>query len=987
MSAIRSEAPAFSINDAVEAAKRFYGLSECVRQLPSERDQNFLFEGKDGLFTLKIANRDEKREVLDFQNRAIERTGCLKVIPATQGQEIVEFQGHLVRLVTYIPGVPLGEFAPHSPELLSNFGRALGNVDKALASFSHAADGRDLYWDIRNAQRVIESYKHLIRDEGRRSLVERILGRWVVAVVPEVERLRVSVIHSDANDYNVIVRSEQSVGLIDFGDMVKSFTVAEPAIACAYVMLHKPDPIAAAAEVVRGYHEVYPLTPVEISHLYDFIRVRLAMSVTIAAHQKELEPDNAYLLISEKPAWALLEKLDSVHPRLVHYIFREVCGLPACPEAAAVVSYLGGADCARVVDGDLTGPAAIVLDLSIGSLDVGTIDEVEDVGRFTKILFRRMEDAGATVGVGRYNEPRGLYTSPLFSSESNDGPEWRTIHLGIDLFMLAESPVYTPLDGVVHSVKNNDQSLDYGPTIIVRHATADGVTFYTLYGHLSIDSLQMVKPGQQVRRGEQIAKIGTYPTNGGWAPHLHFQVICDMLERDGEFPGVAAPSRREVWLSLSPDANLVLKIPASKFPADPPSREETLQSRLEAIGPSLSISYKSPLKIVRGSGAYLYDDVGRGYLDCVNNVAHVGHAHPKVVRAAQRQMAVLNTNTRYLHDNIIGYARRLTAKLPQELSVCFFVNSGSEANDLALRLARAHTRAKDMVVMETAYHGNLSSLIEISPYKFDGPGGAGAASHVHKLAMADGFRVKRTAAEYADEVRSAVGGRPTIFFMESLLSCAGQVVLPEGYLKAAYGIVREAGGVCVADEVQVGFGRVGSHFWGFETQGVVPDIVTMGKSIGNGHPLGAVVTTREIASSFNNGMEYFNTYGGNPVSCAVGAAVMDVIEEEGLQERALRVGQRLRAGLEGLMERHPLVGDVRGLGLFLGIELVRDCGTLEPAPEEASYVVERMKRRGVLLSTDGPFHNVIKIKPPMSFSADGAEMLVAGLDVVLRERK
>ena len=987
MSAIRSEAPTFSINDAVAAATRFYGLAECIRQLPSERDQNFLFQGKDGLFTLKIANRDEKREVLDFQNRAIQLTGCLKVIPTNQGQEVVEFQGHLVRLVSYIPGVPLGEFAPHSPELLSTLGRVLGTVDKSLAAFSHTADGRDLYWDMRNAQPVIESYKHLIRDDGRRGLVEGILRRWCDDVVPAFGELRVSVIHNDANDYNVIVRDEESVGLIDFGDMVKSFTVSEPAIACAYVMLNKPDPVAAAAEVVRGYHEVHPLTAAEIARLYDFIRMRLAMSVTIAAHQKELEPDNAYLLISEKPAWALLEKLAAVHPRLVHYIFREACGLSACPQSGAVGSWLRETDCARVVDADLTGPDAMVLDLSIGSLDIGTIDEVEDVDRFTKILFRRMEDAGATVGVGRYNEPRGLYTSPLFSAESNDGPEWRTIHLGIDLFMLADSPVYTPLGGVVHSVKNNDQALDYGPTIIVRHETSGGVPFFTLYGHLSIDSLQMVKVGQRLGRGEQIAKIGTYPTNGGWAPHLHFQVICDMLERDGEFPGVAAPSRRGVWLSLSPDANLVLKIPQAKFPKDPPSREETLQARLEAVGPSLSISYKSPLKIVRGSGAYLYDDVGRGYLDCVNNVAHVGHAHPRVVKAAQRQMAVLNTNTRYLHDNIIEYARRLTAKLPGNLSVCFFVNSGSEANDLALRLARAHTKAKDMVVMETAYHGNLSSLIDISPYKFDGPGGAGAAAHVHKLSMADGFRVKRTAAEYADEVKMAVGGRPSAFFMESLLSCAGQVVLPAGYLHNAYRFVREAGGVCVADEVQVGFGRVGSHFWGFETQGVVPDIVTMGKSIGNGHPLGAVVTTREIAASFNNGMEYFNTYGGNPVSCAVGAAVMDVIEEEGLQHHALQVGSELKAGLEGLKERHALVGDVRGLGLFLGIELVRDRVTLEPAADEASYVVERMKRRGILLSTDGPLHNVIKIKPPLAFSSDAAQLLVAGLDVVLRERK
>jgi 4-aminobutyrate aminotransferase-like enzyme len=286
--------------------------------------------------------------------------------------------------------------------------------------------------------------------------------------------------------------------------------------------------------------------------------------------------------------------------------------------------------------------------------------------------------------------------------------------------------------------------------------------------------------------------------------------------------------------------------------------------------------------------------------------------------------------------------------------------------------------------MDTGYHGNLTSLVEISPYKFDGPGGAGVTAHVHKVRLADTYRTDFSVTDVANAVGKA--GRPAALVMESLLSCAGQMVLPEGYLKEAYRYVRSAGGICIADEVQVGFGRVGTHCWGFETQGVVPDIVTMGKSIGNGHPLGAVVTTPAIAASFNNGMEYFNTFGGNPVSCAVGMAVVDVIEEEHLQEKALRVGGELKSRLGELKSRHPLmIGDVRGMGLFLGIEFVRDALTLQPAPEEASYVVERMKDRGILLSTDGKFHNVIKIKPPMVFSDADADFLVSSLDVVLDE--
>jgi 4-aminobutyrate aminotransferase-like enzyme len=358
-------------------------------------------------------------------------------------------------------------------------------------------------------------------------------------------------------------------------------------------------------------------------------------------------------------------------------------------------------------------------------------------------------------------------------------------------------------------------------------------------------------------------------------------------------------------------------------------------------------------------------------------------------------MAELNTNTRYLHPNIVEYARRLTETLPPPLEVCFFVNSGSEANDLALRLARTHTGFQDMLVLEHAYHGHTGDLIEISPYKFDGKGGKGSPPHTHKVPIPDRYRGKYRAAQgnlgmlYASDVaetarrvreeRAGLAG----FIAESIVSCGGQIILPDGYLREAFESVRRAGGVCISDEVQVGMGRVGSHFWGFETQGVVPDIVTAGKPIGNGHPLAAVITSRGIAESFCNGMEYFNTFGGNPVSCAVGLEVLRIIEEEGLQRHSGEVGGHFLRGLKGLMGSHSIIGDVRGLGLFIGVELVRDRETLEPAGSEAADIVEAMKERGVLLSTDGPFHNVIKIKPPLVFTRSDADSVVENLDQVL----
>lgn len=427
------------------------------------------------------------------------------------------------------------------------------------------------------------------------------------------------------------------------------------------------------------------------------------------------------------------------------------------------------------------------------------------------------------------------------------------------------------------------------------------------------------------------------------------------------------------------------------------SPAEIKEIRKQHIGRNLSTSYSQPLKIVRGAMQYLFDQKGRAYLDTVNNVCHVGHCHPEVVKAGQRQMAQLNTNTRYLHDNLALYAQRLTQTLPEPLSVCFFVCSGSEANELAIRLARTHTRRKEFIVQEHAYHGNTNAVIDISPYKFEGPGGMGQPGYVHKVMVPDVYRgpykasdpeaAKKYAADVSRVVRQLQSQNkpPAAFIHESLLSVAGQIIFPDGYLKDAYAYVREAGGVCIADEVQVGFGRVGTHMWAFETQGVVPDIVTMGKPMGNGHPLAAVVTTPEIADSFNNGMEYFNTFGGNPVSCAIGLAVLDVIRDDGLQAHALDVGNYMKSELANVMEKHPLIGDVRGMGLFIGIELVEDRETLAPAAKQALYIADRMKEEGILISIDGPYHNVLKIKPPMVFDRVNALRYVETLDKILCE--
>uniref|UniRef100_A0A673L5U5 5-phosphohydroxy-L-lysine phospho-lyase-like n=1 Tax=Sinocyclocheilus rhinocerous TaxID=307959 RepID=A0A673L5U5_9TELE len=419
-------------------------------------------------------------------------------------------------------------------------------------------------------------------------------------------------------------------------------------------------------------------------------------------------------------------------------------------------------------------------------------------------------------------------------------------------------------------------------------------------------------------------------------------------------------------------------------------KDETLQMRRKLIGQSCRLFFsRDPVKIVRARGQYLYDENGMQYLDCISNVQHVGHCHPSLTQAAAAQMDLLNSNTRFLHDNIVLYADRLAATLPKKLCVFYFVNSGSEANDLALRLARQYTRHQDVIVLDHAYHGHLTSLIDISPYKFRKLGGQ--KEWVHVAPLPDTYHgIYREdhpdpGQAYADTMKSLIDEahkKVSLLFIQEL-SDTQHCIFPLRY-------VREAGGIYVADEIQTGFGRVGSHFWAFQLQGedFCPDIVTMGKPIGNGHPIACVATTEEIATAFTaNGVEYFNTFGGNPVSCAIGLAVLDVIEKEDLRGNAVRVGGHLKQLLLQLQTKHPLIGDVRGVGLFIGMELVKDRASRKPATEEAAHLVRRLKEERIVMSTDGPWDSVIKFKPPMCFSIEDAERVCTCIDQILREVK
>lgn len=468
------------------------------------------------------------------------------------------------------------------------------------------------------------------------------------------------------------------------------------------------------------------------------------------------------------------------------------------------------------------------------------------------------------------------------------------------------------------------------------------------------------------------------------------------LKPDSEYITISEKPAWEMlakWLRLNPRAvTNAFRKAADLGKAPGPNLRDELDRREAYFSKALSVSYAEPLKMEKAAFQYMYAASGETYLDLYNNIPHVGHCHPRVVRAGQQHMARLNTNTRYLYDELHAYSERLLAKFPDPLNKVFYVNSGSAAADLAVRLARTHTGRRQIMVLEHGYHGNTAAGIEISSYKFEHTGGPGKPEHILKIPIPDAYRGshrgsaagKKYAADAAD-LLAAGDWHPAAFFSEPIIGCGGQVPLPDGYLATLYPILRERGIVCVSDEVQTGFARLGRWFWGFEMQSVVPDIVLLGKPMGNGYPLAAVVTTDAMARSFENGLEFFSSFGGNSVACAVGLAVLDVIAAEGLQQNAQETGDYMKSGLRDLQLRFPVIGHVRGEGLFLGIEFVKDLETREPHTELAGAVKNQLKDRHILVGTDGPFDNVIKIKPPLCFNKKDADVFLKALEFVLDE--
>ncbi len=754
----------FTKQEIKKLAAKYFGLNiEKVKKLDGYESFNFLLEDEKAYkFVLKLYPETADHSLIDAETAFLKHlssemsNSIPESIPSKNGnfleQTIVNSESFTIRLLNFLEGKFLAE-SEQKPKLIYNFGKFMGKLQNAGEGFERLEyRARNFNWDLfHNLEN--KTFLAEIIDPGNRKIAEYFFQKFEYEILPIWPKLRKGIIHNDPNDWNVLVDDKDQIkGIIDFGDACHTAIICDVAIACAYLIFGKNEPLESVVDFVKGFHSEKRLEELELDVLFNLIANRLCATVCNSAHSKKLNPENEYISISEKPAWEALKKWISINPIQAVNRFKKACGL-----------------------------------------QVNTI-------------------------------------------ESN----------------------------------------------------------------------------------------------------------------------------------------------------------ELIKKRQAFFSPALSMSYKTPIHLKSSAFQYFFDAKGHTYLDAYNNIPLVGHAHPKIVEAGRRQMANLNTNTRYLYDSLFSYSEKLLAKFPPSLNKIFFVNSGSAASDLAVRIASNFTKRKKLAVMEHGYHGNTQIGIDISSYKFDGNGGQGKATNIIRLDMPDLYRSELTGKDFADAAISKLSKEKkeiAAFFMESIMGCGGQVPIPADYAQSLFKYIRSIGGICVCDEVQIGFGRVGTHFWAFEQLDLLPDMVILGKPMGNGHPMAAVVCTEKLADSFANGMEFFSSFGGNPVSCAIGEAVLDVLEEEKLQKNALEIGLYFMQEMEKLKRQHDQIGDIRGTGLFLGFEMVENQITREPATRLANHIKNKMKEAFVLVGTDGPFNNVIKSKPPLCFNVQNVDHFIKVFGEILRGLK
>jgi 4-aminobutyrate aminotransferase-like enzyme/Ser/Thr protein kinase RdoA (MazF antagonist) len=959
--------PDVTIDDADDILRTHYEISGVVSELGSQQDRNYRVDTDTGRYVLKICHAANETRELEAQNAAIHHLRSKEgtprvpnVVAAGDGQEIITVtireQDYQVRLLEYLEGEGLTHRKYLPKASVAALGALCARLAQGLADFSHPGLDRSLQWDLRRAGPVAVQLLSAITDSAARDRIAKTMVLAVRRIQPLAPFLRLQAVHHDVTGDNVVSQRDTHGrpipdGVIDFGDIIRGWLVGDLAVTCASLLHQAADDPFYILPAVKAYHEIYPLTDAELKALWPLVVARAVILVASSEQQISIDPENDYVRSN-------LE--------LERRIFDTAMSVPFELMEAAILKSVG----AETSSVDMSDWQPLLPEIEPGSvsyLDLGVQSPHFAAGNWLnadmdwRLLARAAADAG--IAATRYGEYR-LSRASLRSAKPQ-----ASFALHVDICLPAGTAIAAPFAGRIEW-KNHHLIL-----------IADGI-------NLHLDGLDLsAEDGVFVEQGQALGTVSGEPSSLGG---LRIQ-LCTL--QGLEPPLFCAPNEIAAWSTLCPSPAAVI---GQQVDAPKPQASELLARRQKHFAVPQKNYYELPPQIERGWKEHMFDVEGRAYVDMVNNVAILGHGHPRIAETIGDQWLKLNTNSRFHYAALANFCERLASLAPDGLDTVFLVNSGSEANDLALRLAWAHSGARNMLCLLEAYHGWSVASDAVSTSIADNPQALTTRPDwVHAVVSPNTyrgqFRGPDSAGDYIGTVTPVLeaidgkGEKLAGFIAESVYGNAGGIPLPDGYLAEIYREVRARGGLCIADEVQVGYGRLGHYFWGFEQQHVVPDIITVAKGMGNGHPLGAVITTRVIAESLEKEGYFFSSAGGSPVSCVAGMAVLDVMADEKLQENAREVGDHLKARLAALIDNHPIAGAVHGMGLYLGLEFVRDRTTLEPATDETAAICDRLLELGVIMQPTGDHLNVLKIKPPLCLSAESADFFADMLEKVLSE--
>lgn len=951
-------APEIMVTQAAEYVRATYGIEGEVTELGSQQDANFLVDAADARYVLKVSNAAFTREDLAAQDLAAAQVARHEpdiqvpvAVPGPDGSTVQPVmpggRPTYARLVSFVAGDVLSDSSYLAPEIVAALGDLAARTSRALAGL--AVPPRSLQWDLRNAAEVVTRLADFVTVPGGPDAARAAAGTAAKALAPYAGSLPLQVIHGDLTDDNVIATVDAAgrrrpVGVIDFGDLTESWSIAELAVTCTSLLHHSPD-LATMLPAIVAYDRIRPLSDDELAALGPLVVLRAAALMVSGQQQTQVDHDNRYATANLAREWAIFERATSVPLDVLTELIR---------------ASVRPRNERRTTDGSALlwiGEQPVVpaqLDLSTTSTDLHD-------GRFLLDGAERAAAAEAIKRVGSAAVSVPFLQPRLTRTRLNSFEAPECIGLGVEVFAAQKLEIRAPWAGVVQQ---------YDDAVALKGL--DGVTLWLSGANVTAEGA--------LETGDVVGQLAS-----GTA--LRVQVT----ELEAQPPFFVPASLAHAWAESCPDPTGLID-PAMVRTPPAADRATLLDRRDTAFAPVQEHYFREPPQIERGWRNHLFDTEGRSYLDMVNNVSILGHGHPRLAAAVERQWRLLNTNSRFHYRAVVEFSERLAELLPEPLDTVFLVNSGTEADDLALRLAWANTGRRDVVAVREAYHGWSDATDAVSTSVADNPNALDSRpSWVHTVAAPNAYRGQYRgpdAHRYAEDAVAYINKLnrpPAAFLSESFYGNAGGMALPDGYLRAVYAAVRRSGGLCIADEVQVGYGRLGNHFWGFEQQGVVPDIVTVAKAMGNGHPLGAVITTAAIAAGYRSQGYFFSSAGGSPVSCVAGTTVLDVLRDEQLQENARVVGDHLRARLLDLADRHPIIGAVHGMGLYVGVELVRDRTTLEPAPAETAAICERMRELGVIMQPTSDRLCVLKIKPPLGVTIPDADFFADAFDRVLTE--